>query len=159
MPDLNGLLQRLHDHDVEFVLVGGFAAVVHGGTWVTRDLDICCRFTEKNLLRIQAAAADLHPVHRMRPDLPLELTPEICATLKNLYLKTDIGPLDCLGEVKGVGNFEEVWKHSVVAEFPFGECRVLDLDTLIKAKQAMNREHDIFTVKQLLAVKDRRSQS
>ena len=97
MSDLTGLLQRLHAHNVEFVLVGGFAAVVHGGTLLTRDLDVCCRFSEENLRRIGAAVVDLHPVHRTRPDLPLVLTPELCATLKNFYLKTDIGSLDCLG--------------------------------------------------------------
>jgi hypothetical protein len=157
MPDLNGLLKRLHTQKVEFVLVGGFAALMHGGTLLTRDLDICCRFSEDNLRRIQAAVADLHPVHRMRPDLPLELTPEICQSLKNLYLKTDLGSLDCLGEVKGVGDYAKVEKHSVVAELPFGECRVLDLDTLIRAKQAMNRDHDKITVRQLLAIKDRQA--
>ena len=155
MQNLSDLLQRLHQQKVEFVLVGGFAAVLHGGSLVTQDLDVCCRFSEENLLRIQTAVADLHPVYRMRPDLPLELTPEICRTLKNLYLKTDLGSLDCLGEVKGVGDYNEVLKHSVVAALPFGECRVLDFDTLIRAKQAMNREHDKITVRQLLAVKGR----
>jgi len=159
MPDLNGLLQRLHAQDVEFVLVGGFAAVLHGSTLVTRDVDVCCRFSEQNLRRIQRAVADLHPVHRMRPDLPLELTPEICASLKNLYLKTDWGSLDCLGEIKGVGNFEEVRKLSIAVELPFGECRVLTLDALILAKQAMNRDHDQITVRQLQAIKDRNRSS
>jgi hypothetical protein len=154
MSDLNGLLDRLHAHDVEFVLVGGFAAVVYGGTLLTRDVDVCCRFTGTNLQRIQAALADLHPVHRTRPDLPLALTPELCASLKNLYLKTDWGPLDCLGEVKGVGNFEEALKHSVIVELPFGECRVLSLEALIRSKQAMNREHDRITVRQLQAIKE-----
>jgi len=155
MSDLTGLLQRLHAHGVEFVLVGGFAAVVHGGTLLTRDVDVCCRFSEENLRRIGAAVADLHPVHRTRPDLPLVLTPELCASLKNLYLKTDMGSLDCLGEVKGLGDFAEVLKHSVIAELSFGECRVLSLDALIRAKQAMNREHDQITVRQLQAIKDR----
>ena len=157
MPDLNGLLQRLRTHEVEFVLVGGFAAALHGSTLVTRDLDVCCRFTEQNLRRVHAAVADLHPAHRMRPDLPFVLTPALLPSLKNLYLITDWGSLDCLGEVKGVGNFEEVLRHSVVVELPFGDCRVLDLDTLIRAKMAMNREHDKVTVRQLRAIKDGKS--
>ncbi len=45
MQNLSDLLQRLHDHDVEFVLVGGFAAVLHGSMQVTQDLDICCHFS------------------------------------------------------------------------------------------------------------------
>ena len=125
MQDLSGLTRRLIEAQVEFVLVAGFAAVAHGVTLVTRDVDICCRFSEANLMRIQTAFANLHPVHRSRPDLPLELTPEQCASLKDLYLKTDLGIVDCLGEIRGVGNFESVLQHSIELELPFGNCRIL----------------------------------
>src|SRR5450631_2448318 len=110
MQNLSELTRRLIDSQVEFVLVGGFAAVAHGVTLVTSDVDICCRFSEENLMRIQKAFADLHPVHRSRPDMPLQLTPAQSAGLKNLYLKTDLGVVDCLGEVLGVGNFDAVLK-------------------------------------------------
>ncbi|MGH7299842.1 MAG: hypothetical protein ACREKQ_06425 [Candidatus Rokuibacteriota bacterium] len=40
---------------MEFVLIGGFAAVAHGVTLLTQDIDICCRFAAENLLRLQAA--------------------------------------------------------------------------------------------------------
>jgi hypothetical protein len=121
---------------------------------VTRDVDICCRFTEANLMRIQRAFADLHPVHRSRPDLPLDLRPEQCARLKNL--KTDLGIMDCLSEVLGVGDFESVWRQSIRVELPGGSCRILDLDALIRAKEAMNRDHDRITVRQLREIKKRR---
>ncbi len=156
MPTLTGLLQRLIAHKVAFVLVGGYAATVHGSTLVTRDVDVCCGFDEENLRRIHAALADLHPVHRMRPDLPFVLTSDLPSTLKNLYLKTDWGSLDFLGEVKGVGNYAAVLTHSVWVELPIGECRVIDLNTLIQAKQAMGREHDLITVRQLQAIRDAR---
>jgi len=97
-------------------------------------------------MRIQNALGDLHPVHRSRPDMPLKLTPEQCATLKNLYVKTDIGVLDCLGEILGVGDFDEVEKHAVELDVPSGKCRVLDLDTLIVAKQAVGRDRDLLAV-------------
>lgn len=159
MDNLNNILQRLHQSHVEFVLVGGLAAVVHGVTLLTRDVDICCRFSEENLMRIQQAVTDLHPVHRSRPDLPLALTPQQCATLKNLYLKTDLGVLDCIAEVLGIGDFEDVLKNSVIAELPFGEIRVLDIDALIQAKEAMHRDHDIITVKHLKTIKSQQSKT
>jgi hypothetical protein len=152
-------MRRLVAAEVEFVLVGGFAAVAHGVTLVTRDVEICCRFSEPNLMRIQKALADSNPVHRSRPDLPLALTPHQCASLKNLYLKTDLGVVDCLGEVLGVGSFDEAARHSVEIELPFGKCRVLDLDTLIRAKEAMNRDHDRITVKYLQQIKNRIAQT
>jgi hypothetical protein len=149
MQNLSELTRRLIESKVEFVLVGGFAAAAHGVLLLTSDVDICCRFSEVNLMRIQAAFADLHTVHRSRPDMPLQLTSEQCANLKNLYLKTDLGVVDCLGEVKGIGNFEEVLKHSVEVELPYGNCRIIDIEALIRAKEAMNRDHDRITVKHL----------
>ena len=159
MQDLSELVRRLTVYGVEFVLVGGFAAVAHGVTMVTRDVDICCRFTETNLMRIQGALAGLHPVHRPRTDMPLDLTPEQCVGLKNLYLKTDIGSVDCLGEILGVGTFDEVARHAVEVELPSGRCRILDLDTLIRAKEAMNRDHDRITVKHLREIQKRKTKN
>lgn len=155
MQNLSELLGRLIGSQVEFVLVGGFAATAHGVTLVTRDIDICCRLSPPNWMRIQKALANLHPVHRSRPDLPLDLTTEQCAGLKNLYLKTDLGAVDCLGEILGVGDFGEVWKHSIVLDLPAGKCRVLDMEALIRAKKAMNRDHDRITVKHLRAIQNR----
>lgn len=159
MQNLAELTRRLIEGRVEFVLVGGFAALSHGVMRSTRDVDICCRFSETNLMRIQKAFSDLHPVHFPRTDLPLQLTPEQCGQLKNLYLKTDLGRVDCLGEVLGIGDFNEVVKHSVELELPAGKCRVLDIDALIRAKEAMNRDHDRITVKELKEIKKRRQQS
>ena len=158
MQNLAELTRRLIVGNVEFVLVGGFAAIAHGVLRSTRDVDVCCRFSEENLMRIQKALVDLNPVYRPRTDLPLELTPKLCASLKNLYLKTDLGILDCLGEIKGVGSFEEVVKHSVELELPIGKCRVIDLDTLIIAKEAMDRDHDRITVRDLKEIKNRQQQ-
>ena len=51
MQNLSELTRRLIEAKVEFVLIGGFAVVAHGGTLLTRDLDICCRFSDANLRR------------------------------------------------------------------------------------------------------------
>jgi len=106
-------------------------------------------------MRIQRAFADLHPVRRSRPDIRLDLTPEQCAQLRNVYLKTDLGIVDCVSEVLGVGDFESVLSQSICVELPSGSCRILELDALIRAKEAMNREHDRITVRQLREIKRR----
>src|SRR3954463_14335828 len=107
MHQLDLLLARLIEAKIEFVLVGGLAVRMHGSSLVTEDADVCCRFSVENLMRLQAALADLHPLHRMRPDIPFVLTPESCAGFMNLYLRTDYGVLDCLGNVLGVGDYDE----------------------------------------------------
>ncbi|MEI6083284.1 MAG: nucleotidyltransferase [Verrucomicrobiota bacterium] len=156
MADLTDLLGRLNREKVGYVIVGGYATILHGGTVVTEDVDICCRFTTANLLRLQAALNNLHPVHRLTPkQLPLRLTPASCQGLKNLYLQTDWGVVDCLGEVLGVGDYAAVRKQSILVKLPFGNCRVLGLDALIKAKEAMGRPHDMQSVAQLKAIRAR----
>ena len=155
-PDLEGLLRRLVAADVDFVLVGGFAAVVHGGTMVTQDVDICCDFGTDNLLRLDEALRGLRPVHRMTPQrLPLQMTAELCRGLKILYLATSCGQLDCLSEVNGLGAFDQVSAQSEMVELPWGVMRVLTLDALITAKRAMNRPRDREAVVQLECIRER----
>jgi hypothetical protein len=154
------LLARLKEQDLDFVVVGGVCVIFHGAPVATFDLDICCRFGEQNLQRIHAAVRDLHPVHRLTANkLPFELTPHLCAELKNLYLQTDLGKLDCLSEVAGVGDYDEVLKQSVTAEFSYGEFRFLNLDALIASKEAVARERDLGALSHLRAIKERLDQN
>jgi len=155
MVNLSQVIRRLIQGQVEFVLVGGFAAVAHGSSMGTQDVDICCPLTLENLTRLHQALADIHPRHRSYPDLPFEITPELCKDLKNLYLRTDLSVLDCLGEILGVGDYEAVKAHSIELQLPSGSCRVLDLDTLILAKEAVGRRRDIETVALLKAIKNK----
>lgn len=160
MPSLESLLERLIQNDVEFVVVGGFAAFAHGVSLLTQDIDICCRFTPENLLKLQESLSDLHPIHRMTPKrLALKLNAANCTGLKNLYLDTDYGQLDCLSEVLAIGEYEEVLQQSVAVHLPFGQVRVLGLDALIKAKKAMNRPRDRETAEQLEEIRRSRETS
>jgi hypothetical protein len=156
VPSLESLVETLIRGKVEFVLVGGFAAVAHGASLVTRDVDVCCRFSPDNLLRLQDCLRDLHPRHRMSPaHPPLELTRENVSTFENLYLETDLGPLDCLSSVIGVGSFEEALKQSEDLNLPSGICRLLRIDALIRSKEAMSRPRDREAILQLKAILER----
>jgi len=153
--DFPNLLRRLVGAGVDFVIVGGYAGVVHGCTLVTQDVDICCNFTPGNLLALQKAIADLHAVHRMTPGRqPLELTAENASQFRNLYLDTDLGHLDCLSEIEGLGGYDEVAKASQTIEIDGLPLRVLTIDALITAKEAMNRPRDREAVRQLRAIKE-----
>lgn len=156
LPDFEGLLDRLIRCHVEFVVIGGFAAVAHGVTLLTQDIDVCCRFSAENLLRLQEALADLEPRHRMPPSRPpLRLTRDAATEFRNLYLETSLGQLDCLGEVLGVGDYERVLAESVAVPLPAGPCRILSIDALIRAKETMGRERDRQALLQLRAIRER----
>lgn len=61
---LSQLPQRLSDADVDFVVIGGFAALIHGSTLVTRDLDLCAVLSHEDVakLREDPTCADYWPV-------------------------------------------------------------------------------------------------
>jgi hypothetical protein len=152
--DFFNLLERLVNAGVDFVIIGGFAGVVHGCTYVTQDIDICCDFRPSTLFCIQKAISDINPVHRMTPSRKkLELTEQTCSQFKNLYLDTDIGQLDCLSFIDGLGDYSEVKRESELIEVEGMKMSVLSVDALIKTKKSMNRLRDKEALLQLEAIK------
>jgi hypothetical protein len=152
--DLFNLLERLVNAGVDFVIIGGFAGIVHGCTYVTQDVGICCDLEPATLLALQKAISDLHPVHRMIPGRrKLELTEQTCSQFKNLYLDTDIGQLNCLSYIDGLGDYGEVRRESELIEVEEMKMRVLNVDALIKTNKSMNRLRDKEAILQLEAIK------
>ncbi len=150
MADLAGILARLTDADFPFVLIGGYAAAAHGATLVTQDVDVCCPFTPDAMARLCRALAPLHPVHRSHPDRPaVNLDPVHLSTWKNLYLETELGPLDLLGEVKGIGDYEAAHAAGMDVRIGRRQIRILTRSALIRAKQAMGRPRDLEVIRQL----------
>jgi len=150
------LLTRLQQNSVDFVVIGGVCCIFHGVPLATFDLHICCPFDEQTLYRIQAAVRDLHPRHRLAANkLPLELTPNLASRLKNLYLQTDLGILDCLGEVAGIGNYQQAEIRSVEGQLPYGHFKFLNLDAIIDAKQSAGREQDLAALRYLRPIRER----
>ena len=69
--DFLGILRGLVDHEVEFIVVGGVCAVLHGAPVTTFDLDVVHRRSPENIARLQAALAGLGAHYRGRPGPPL----------------------------------------------------------------------------------------
>jgi hypothetical protein len=158
--NLNNLLQLLLENEIDFVLIGGFAGVVHGSTQVTRDLDVCALVTPTQIEKLRAVLKDLHPRHRMNPDFkPSFLTdPKDLSSVRNIFLETDLGVLDIISEVTEVGDFEQVKKNSVEIDLFGHKCKVISIDALIKAKEKMGRPKDKMVVAELKALRHKRSE-
>jgi predicted nucleotidyltransferase len=154
--DLNQLLQRLCDAEIDFVIVGGFAATLHGASLVTRDSDICAVLSSENVEKLREALRDLRPSHRLTPQkLSFLEIPEPGVAMRNLYLWTEIGPVDILGSIPGIGDFERVRAGSIDVDLFGRRCRVISLDDLIRAKEALGREKDLLSVKELKAIREK----
>ena len=115
--------------------------------------------THENAVRIVPALVGCtHPRWRMRPDLPV-ITPDNpnLIGLKNLYLRTDLGQLDVLGEVPEVCTYDQLASRAVEMDFAGIRCRVIDIDTLIAAKRQAGRPHDLRTIAYLNEVKKKQN--
>jgi hypothetical protein len=69
---LNRLIERLCDAGIDFVIVGGFAGMLHGSSLVTRDLDVCAVLSAENIAKLRAALRDLQPTHRFTHVISLQ---------------------------------------------------------------------------------------
>ena len=154
MLDAPLILSRLAEANVEFVVVGGLAMVSHGSAHVTDDLDLCYHRTPENLWSLVTALAPLHPVLRGAPvDLPFRFdVPTIQAGL-NFTLTTDLGPLDLLGEITGLGGFDQVAAQAEWQSIYGLAVRVLSLEGLIAAKSAAGRVKDRLHLLELVELK------
>ncbi|MDQ3755151.1 MAG: nucleotidyltransferase [Acidobacteriota bacterium] len=155
MIQLEQTLRLLTDRQVDFVIVGGVAISAHGSAYLTFDLDVCYARTRENLKRLAAALAPYHPRPRDFPEnLPFVWDEQTLLQGTNFTLSTDLGSIDLLGEVSGLGNYEQVSAVSVVMSLFARPCRVLSLDALIIAKRAAGRTKDLLVLPELEALRE-----
>jgi len=145
---------------VEFIVIGGAAATIHGSARITRDVDIVYRRTADNLRRLVDALAPYSPYLRGAPaGLPFRWDERTLHRGLNFTLTTSIGDLDLLGEVTGGGNFEALLPHSSPVQ-AFGiECLCLNLDKLIQVKRAAGRPKDLEAIAELEALREERGKA
>jgi hypothetical protein len=143
MVDAPALIQVLASGEVEFVTIGGQAMRAQGSAHVTEDADFCYRRTPENIARLAAALAPARPYLRgAPPGLPFRFDALTIQAGLNFTLTTDLGDVDFLGEVSGIGNYDAVYAKSEEIDMFGYKVRVLSLDGLIAAKTAAGRLKD-----------------
>ena len=107
--DFKKIIEKLVSADLDFVLVGGFAAAAYGSSLVTYDLDICALTSPENIKKLRKALKDINPRHRISQTKPSFLEePKVLEGINHIYLETDLGVLDILSTITGVGDFESL---------------------------------------------------
>ena len=160
MHNLHLLLQRFADAGFDFVVVGGYAGVLHGSSLVTHDLDLCAVLSPENVGKLRSVLGDLHPVHRMtHKKLSFLEHPPSGTAVANLYLETDGGVVDILSSILGVGDYARLREKALDIPLFGRRCPVISLEDLIAAKEAVGREKDLLAVKELRAIAAKRGQS
>lgn len=158
--DLAALLAKLSDAEVEFIIVGGAAAVIHGAPITTNDLDIVHRRTSENVARLLDVLLSLDAT--MRHDFAhrgLRPTAEMLAGRGQINLSTSLGPIDPLCELSEGRGYDELLAHSESVTGEGRLLRVLDLPTLIEVKTKAGRPKDKLVLPILIATLQERDKA
>lgn len=141
--DFLTILRTLAEHEVDFVVVGGVCAVLHGAPLYTFDLDLVHSRSPENVERLLQALHTLdayfreHGERRLRPDRSHLISPG------HQLLMTRAGPLDLLGTISAARGFEELLPHTLPMNLGDDlQVRLLDLATLIAIKEETGRDKD-----------------
>lgn len=157
MIDFKRLLHVLDDRKVEFVIVGGVAATLHGSARLTADLDIVYRRSKQNIKRLVSALAPLKPYLRgAPPGLPFHFDELTVQAGLNFTLTTEAGPLDTLGEIAGGFTYEVLLERSSRYALYGRRLLVIDIDALIENKIAAGRPKDLEVVAELEVIREER---
>ena len=148
-------LRTLIDHDVRFVLIGGFAAALRGSPMMTGDVDICPARDDGNLDRLAEALRSLHARLRGAPaDVSFLLDGRTLEVGDHFTFATDAGPIDCLGTPAGTDGFADLDASATDEDLDGLVVRVASLDDLIRMKRAADRPQDRIAVEWLSALRD-----
>jgi hypothetical protein len=158
--DFKGLIEALVGERVDFAIIGGVALVLHGSPRVTQDLDICYGRALDNLERLAAALRPFHPTLRGAPrDLPFDLDARSLSSGLNFTLASEIGDIDLLGEVPGVGSYEQVAADAVLMKVYGQPVRIMSLAALERAKRAAGRLKDLADLAEIAELRRRATPS
>lgn len=142
--DFRDFIHALNKHEVEYILVGGYAVILHGYRRVTGDMDIWVNKTKNNYIKITRAFAEF--------GLPLfDMTEEKFMDSETVDVFSFGRPpvsIDILTQLKGV-KFKEAYSHAQFFNEAGLNIRFIHLNNLIQAKLAAGRHKDLDDLEKL----------
>ena len=151
------ILAVLRDHGVRFVLVGGFAAVIHGSPYLTTDVDVVPEWTRENLERLSDALEELHARVWSAKEPHGVAFGHDAASLgdANMWnLVTDHGRLDVTFVPSGTAGYEDLARDAVHLVILGVDVDVASLADVIRSKEAAGREKDRMVLPLLRRILD-----
>jgi predicted nucleotidyltransferase len=153
MLDIKRVVQALNDNDVKFIIIGGTAAIAQGSAHLTFDFDISYSRDKENLENIVKALTPFNPYLRGTPkELPFIFDVKTLPNGLTFNLSTVFCDIDLIGELNGLGNYDEVLKYSEKLQIYDMQCYILTLEGLIKNKKTLARAKDLRLLPELEAL-------
>ena len=153
------IFRALADAEVDYVLIGGLAAVLHGSPAMTNDADIVPAAAEENLERLAAVLRGLDARLRTPQDpegVPFDPHPALLASVSILNLTTRCGDLDLALHPAALDDYGELVARSVTYDLDGIRVRVAALADLIRSKTAADRPKDRLALPLLRALEEER---
>ena len=148
------LLRQLTTRGLDFVVVGGIAALLHGADRNTFDLDICPAGDQQNLETLGKALIELDARLRgIEEDVPFVPDGRSLGRMQMLTLDTALGPLDVLMRPSGSPPYARLRQRAVRMDIGPTAILVASIDDLLTMKRATGREKDGLDVESLEEIK------
>jgi len=147
--DPEAILRALEQHGVDYVLIGGLAASLHGSPHVTTDVDITPARDWKNLERLSTALEEMDARIRTEgePDgLAFDRSPERLSNSSILNLTTQHGDLDLTFVPSGTRGYDDLRRRAVEIQIHETRVVVAALGDVIRSKEAAGRDKDRLTL-------------
>jgi hypothetical protein len=150
------ILDALFEHEVECIIIGGVALILHGSTRVTLDIDVLYRRTRENVRRLVAAVAPFGPKLRLANNAEPVDCPFDEHTIwngANFTLWTPDFDIDLLAHTEDLPGYDDVLPQTELIETNKGRSfRVLSLDALLRIKRRLNRPKDQLALPEIEAL-------
>ena len=148
----------LVEEEVEFIVLGGFAAIIRGSSLPTQDIDVIPSRDRANLDRLGRALTRMHAMLRISGEpVPTKIDGGFLANLPHmLNLVTDFGEMDLTFSPAGSAGDFDGWRRGATSEEIEQGLTVLvaSLDDIIDSKQAANRPKDQMALPYLESLRD-----
>jgi predicted nucleotidyltransferase len=142
IPDFLEILKVLAKHKIDFIVVGGVCAVLHGAPVSTFDLDLVHSRSSDNLERLISALGELDAYYRGRGEQRLRPNLSHLSTPGHQLLMTRFGPLDLLGTIGAAYSYDDLLEHTVEVLVSDLKLRLLSLERLIEVKEETAQDKD-----------------
>ena len=133
---LSEILEGLLEAGIDFVLVGGLAAVIQGAPVTTMDVDIVHSQSSENIAKLMAFLKSVEAVYRRFDDKLIEPKESDLSGRGHMLLMTRNGTLDVLAVIEGGRSYDDLLEHTVDIHFRGRTLRVLDLKSIIEIKKS-----------------------
>lgn len=146
----SSIFEALAEHQVDYVIIGGFGAQLHQAAITTDDLDITPERSNGNLSRLAVALramdARLRAVGLPPSGMAIPLDGRTFAQMTTVTFITAYGPLDIALRPDGTEGYEDLMANASTVLFNDLQIHLAALADIIRSKEASGREKDHATL-------------